>query len=466
MLPRSIYSPALHVSKQSALLDYADLEMTKAFVNIMMKVLRDNRAQHPVLKNLSEQQYAAFNDNLILHNEAFYSHSLFVNVYKEPNGLELVKSFLKLLQQLPNELRILAINPADYFSNRLRNIVNFTNTVRAIYRLTIHDIHALMLNNSNYKALSNKHQQLFDGILFYIKTKLKTDLAYLAETRTGYNTSLLVKPETFPQRFGMSVIEAQAVALDLDKALQKEFMMLMSNYLSAFVRYHNQLPPSGQNAAVFKIILLEVKNHKSPLAFYNMQLGYIIDRPLLMNVLKNTFQRQIDANLNIDTWQRPFYFITLLAKFDPDFPTARLTKSNALEGVNKILPLIIGSKCLMEEKLIQFQVLFALTEYYANSHTSPTTDHLLGIENTRTWQQLMSTIRAAAFWELKNEKNYLHPRDASHDLSVLKAALVLPLFNQHRGNYSGFFGGKTSTVDKIKVLIEEVRHPRENRSYR
>jgi hypothetical protein len=468
MRPRSTFSPINSARQLSPHLQYADQAMTKAFINTMIKVLQEQHLRQPSLSNLSDQRYNNLRDNLILHNNAFHPHSLFKNVYKEPNGFGLVRSFLILLQELPEELSFLKITPANFFENRLRNILNLTFILSSLSSLRDKKLHDIMLGNSRYMEMPNDHQNLFIEILFNIKNKLKDDLEQLSQQINANNIAVLVTAKTIPERFGMTVDQAIAITQELDKALQAKSPLLMMNYLTEMVAYYQNILPPTQNAEAFKIILLEVKNKRSQVAFYNMQLGFPLGREVLRIILEKGFQPKLDRGLNVEEDHEPKYFITLIAKFYPEFSDARLTKASTIVAVNKLIPHISNSKDLIEEKLIQFEVLFALTKYYANTHTYPVIDDILGIDNTRTWQRLMSQIRSAAFAQLTVENNYRQPLEASHYLAVLKLAIKLPLFNQHRGNYSDFFslGTKTSTVEKIEELIAQMARPREMLSYR
>ena len=461
MRPRSTYSSIKNGASLFPCLQYADHAMNKAFTNTIIKVYGAKRAQHPHL-------IRHFQDILITYNQAFYPYSLFENVYKKPNGLAHIKLFLTLLQELPAELSFLMFSATNFFESRLRNLLNFTSIYNALSALTEIKIREIMHGNVKYQNMSNDLQDLFIEILFTIKVNMKFDFERLFQQRNEPSITFFVEAQTKPEHFGLTLDQAIAFTQELDKALQDEFAVMMMNYLIAMVSNYQGLPPPRQNAEAFKNILLEVKNKKSPLAFYNQQLGFPLGRKELRIILEKGFQPKLDRGLNVEQADKPKYFLVLTGKFYPEFFDARLTKTSAIEAVNKIIPHISSRKCLIEEKLIQFQVLFALTECYANSHTYPVLDDILGINNTLTWQRLMSQIRSAAFTQLTVENNYLQPREASHYLAVLKLAVKLPLFNQHRGNYSDFFGigGKTSTVEKIEELIKQAVRPREMFSYR
>jgi hypothetical protein len=459
MRPRSTFLSVNSWLELSDHLNYADRAMTKAFTNVLMSVFLNVRSSHAALNKVHEQLDILLMSKPIRINYAFHPHSLFAEVYQEPNGLELVKSFLTLLKGLPSDLEFLQTSYIKFFEDRLRDILYPEVVTRLLAPLTDKKIHDSMSTIRNFQRMSRHHQDLFLQILLKIKKRFIVQ-------RENDNRLQLTK-ENICFNLDLTVAELLAITQELDKALQAELAVCMMHYLTDMTERYQALPPPHQNAQAFEIIFLEVKNKKSRLAFYNMQLDFPIIRHSLVNIIETGFQARLGRGLNLEPCERHKYFVGVIGVFYREFPDVCLTKNGAVHAAQKLISQISQSKLLIQEKLTQFQALFALTEYYVNTHSNHWIDGELGIDNTRTWKRLMSIIRYAAFTQLTDRTNYPQPIQSSQYLSVLESALTLPLFSQHRGNYSNlFFYSKTDTVEKIEALIQRNRDPREMIRYR
>jgi hypothetical protein len=225
--------------------------------------------------------------------------------------------------------------------------------------------------------------------------------------------------------------------------------------------YLQHFMPLKNSISAVKFVLQELTATKSSLAFFNKQLKYPLTSQRLSESIEKIFQPKFDRGETLSVAEEPNYAVCVLAKFFGYYPEVQLTKANSVVATHQLLSMIAGGKSTdIKVKLIQFQILFSLAKIYANEHKNPRTDRLLKIGNTRTWRALMADIRNTAYAQLVNPKNYPQHAQTHHYLPVLQDALKLPLFNEHRNNYSPFFfRNKTHTVKKIQATIASLQRP-------
>ena len=418
----------------------------------VMSALLNKIKRKYVPATFSDSQYSLLRKHLEIGNNPFvFSHSMFTDVYAEPNGVVLANDFLTLLMDLPPELRTLQATTTNFFAYRLENI--FSTTISdQLYALTNKKIGEALAAIPQFLTFSARQQQLFIKLLLEIrKNNLENTVTENLVAQLPGMTFLTAG--NIEATLGMPLARVQLIVAEFDRKLIIEFFMMMQRYLQRFMT-------QNPNTETIKFILQEY-DIKSPLAFFNKQLNFPFIQTNFDNYVDFYFKSTLGAGKPLLTTDEPFYRLYVLLDFYAQYPETQLSKTSSINVTNLLLAKIAEpKKYMMKEKLIQYETVFTLAEIFVNKHTYPRLDRRFGIANTHTWQVVMGDIRNAAFAQLTNVKNYPSPLQLNHYLPILKLALKLPLFNKHRHNYAFIFSRReTETVCEIQTIVNSLQRP-------
>jgi hypothetical protein len=416
----------------------------------VMAGLLDKKKEIYVPAMLTESQYTLLRKHLEIGKNPFvFSHSMFIDVYAEPNGVALVNNFFKLLMDLPSELRILQATTTNFFAYRLRNIFS-TEISDQLFALTDKKIGEALASNQQFCEFSARQQRLFIALLLEIKKNNleNTVTENLVEQLPGMT---FLTHGNVEATLGISLTHVEEIVAELDRQLSEEFFIIMQCYLHRFMT-------QDPNTQTIKFILQEY-DVKSPLAFFNKQLHFPFLESNFDDYVNHYFISTSGTGKPVKTMDEAFFRLYVLLRFYEEYPETQLSKTTSVKVTQQLLARITDSKKRsMKEKLIQFETVFVLAEIFVNKHANPRLDRRFGIANTHTWQVVMAEIRNVAFAQLTNVKNYPSPLQTHHYLPMLRAALKSPLFNKHRHNYYNIFSHhETETACKIQTIVNTLQ---------
>ncbi len=409
-----------------------------------------------VPETFSEAQFNLLCEHLRIGKNYFvFPHVMFCEVYAEPNGVALVNYFLTLLMNLPAELRILQATTRNYFGYRLENIFG-TTIADKLSTLTPERISKVMAGDARFQFLPARQQKLFIDIL--VEQRKNNFENTVTENLVTQLTPgmIFLTADNVEATLDVSYVHLVEIVAELDRQLsekKEEFFMLMLRY---FLRFTTSMP----NLQTIEFIFQEFDS-KSPLNFFNKQLDFSFTPGKLNDYINRYYASFLKANHPLEPFDANFFRFYMLVKFYAKYPETQLTKMSSVKVTQELLvEIATAKKYYMNEKLIQFEVVFALAEIFVNKHANPRLDRGFRIANTHTWQVLMTEIRNAAFAQLTDRSNYPNPLQIIHYLPTLRAALAMPLFNRHRHNYHYIFSRRdTTAVVNIKTIVNSLQRP-------